>query len=267
MMSKRERRWMKTAFSERRWRKIALQPLCFPKISIEELLRVLPRWNIGQLLVWIATKDPAAVSAAREDMDPNKPGEVFAGIPGDAIAALILEDRSMRAQTRPEEWTSTAVTASRSGRIVSYGRVNKQPLRKLGELEWEQFYIHIAHDWAPSVRWRHNRGLIEGVIFDAQSVISEIPAPPGSVNRKKRGPFPFKFEQIKKEMLEDINSGRRSVESLRKEKQQSLAKSYASSRETVQSARKAVLSEFEARKLRQNFDLDSEWGSHLRAPS
>jgi hypothetical protein len=235
-----------TSDREQRWQQNTSKPLSFPKISLKELMRGQPRWNIGQLLVWIATNDPGAVAAASEARDPEKAGDFYEGIPWAAVAALILEDRSLREQEKPGEWINAAIAVLRSGRIYSFGRVNKQPSHQFEGFEWDQFYIHLGHDWYPSVKWRGtDAGPIEEISFDAQSILNECPVMRKSVDRKKRGPFPSKRERVKNEMRDDIKNGKRSVESLQKAKEQCLANYYSVSRETVRAARNEVLSELQ----------------------
>jgi hypothetical protein len=61
---------------------------------------------------------------------------------------------------------------------------------------------------------------------------------------EKRGPKPYTFERIKKEMLDDLHAKRMTASELEKPKQDALASQYKASPVTVKKARAAALSEY-----------------------
>ena len=206
------------AITKAKWRKR------HPPITKRDLLRRDRRWSLEQFLVWIATRDLRAVAAANDVQ--TGPGMGF------AVAAVELEIAGATTEDR-SAWAQAAITALKSGRLDSFGRVNGEALRKLEPFEWDQFEICFNHAVYPRIVWNGSYGgKIENVGIDAVGVLKEFPAILQSGGQKS-GPKPNKREGTKLRMIEDIRSGKFTVDKLRSMLQDAMAKEYGVSRYTA----------------------------------
>jgi len=118
-------------------------------------------------------------------------------------------------------------------------------LCKLKPFEWDQFEICFNHAGYPRLDWKGSYGgKIENVGIDAVGVLKEFSAIRQSGDQKP-GPPPKKRERTRLQMIEDIRSGRFTLDELRSMPEDAMGKEYGVNRQTAREARREALSDLE----------------------